>query len=218
MDNNNLFNTTPPGADILNTNNQPAVNDLLTQGYGQPSSQPAPAASPFTKPDPLGPSGGQYSSNFGQDAFALRESMNSNAGQSAQPQQNTYSQQNSFSQQNPYSQQASAPTAYTQPQYTQQGFSNTGYSQVPPAQPYGFAPEAEVSVGEWVLTIILAILPCVGQILLLVWAFGGETQPTKKNWARAMLIFMLIGIILSVAFTATIGAAMIRYMQHYIYY
>lgn len=98
MDNNDLFNTTPPGADILNHNSQPAVNDLLTQGYTQPSSQPDPAASPFTQPNPLGPSAGQYSSNFGQDAFALRESMNANAGQSAQPQQNTYTQQTTYSQ------------------------------------------------------------------------------------------------------------------------
>ncbi len=205
MDNNNLFNTTPPGADILNHNSQPAVNDLLTQGYNQPSPQQ----------DPLNTAGGQYSSNFGQDAFALRESMNSNIPQPTQPQQNPYTRQTTYTQQTSYTQQASAPNPYNQPQYSQQGFTGPGYSQVPPTPAYNFTPEGEVSVGEWFVTIILTFLPCIGVIMLLVWAFGSETSATKRNWARATLIIMLILTVLGVLATATVGTAMARYMFRY---
>lgn len=58
-------------------------------------------------------------------------------------------------------------------------------------------PEEEVSIGEWMLTMFLAVIPIVGFIMLLVWAFSGNTTPSKKNWAIATLIWSIIGIVLS---------------------
>ena len=49
----------------------------------------------------------------------------------------------------------------------------------------------EISTGEWIASTILAHLPLIGIIILLVWAFGGGTSPTKANWAKAQLIIVV---------------------------
>lgn len=60
---------------------------------------------------------------------------------------------------------------------------------------------APVSVGEWMLTLFLTFIPLVNLIMLLVWAFSSSTSPSKANWAKAallwMLIFFAIGILMS---------------------
>ena len=54
-----------------------------------------------------------------------------------------------------------------------------------------------ISVGEWVITIIIIAIPIVGFIMLFVWGFGSNTQPSKANWAKATLIMIGISIVLS---------------------
>ena len=49
-----------------------------------------------------------------------------------------------------------------------------------------------ISVGEWVITAIVAAIPIVGIVMMLVWAFGKTTNPNKSNWAKAMLIVSII--------------------------
>ena len=71
------------------------------------------------------------------------------------------------------------------------------------------------STGQWVLTIFLTAIPVVNVILMFVWAFGSSTEASKKNWARANLIWVIIGIVLTVALMA-IGSAMgIDWQQAY---
>ncbi|MBB3112209.1 putative membrane protein YdbT with pleckstrin-like domain [Paenibacillus phyllosphaerae] len=64
---------------------------------------------------------------------------------------------------------------------------------------YQSAPEQQVapviSVKHWMLTILLMAIPIVNIVMLFVWAFGGGTNPTKANYAKATLIFALIGIV-----------------------
>ena len=60
------------------------------------------------------------------------------------------------------------------------------------------------SVGNWFVTMLLTFIPLIGFIMLIVWAFGGNTEPSKKNWDRAQLIWMIIVIILSIVFGATV--------------
>ena len=64
----------------------------------------------------------------------------------------------------------------------------------------------EVSVGEWVITILIASLPLIGLIMLFVWAFGDASNPSKKNWAIASLIWFAIGIVLVILFFLIFGA------------
>ena len=50
----------------------------------------------------------------------------------------------------------------------------------------------EISTGEWIVSLILSYIPLIGLIMLLVWAFGGGTSPTKANWAKAQLQFITL--------------------------
>ena len=61
-----------------------------------------------------------------------------------------------------------------------------------------------ISVGEWVITIIIIAIPIVGFIMLFVWGFGSNTQPSKANWAKATLIMIGISIILSFLFLGSL--------------
>lgn len=63
-----------------------------------------------------------------------------------------------------------------------------------------------VGMGDWMLTIFLLGIPVVNLILLFIWGFGDQTPVSKKNFARASLIWMGIGIVLSVLFGGPILA------------
>ncbi len=57
-----------------------------------------------------------------------------------------------------------------------------------------------MTIGEWIITFIITYIPLVGLIMLFVWAFGDGSHPSKKTWAQASLIMMVIGIILMILF------------------
>ncbi|TVQ41291.1 MAG: hypothetical protein EA370_02445 [Wenzhouxiangella sp.] len=65
-----------------------------------------------------------------------------------------------------------------------------------------------VSVGNWMLTILIMAIPLVNLIMLLVWAFSSGTPESKSNWAKATLIWMLILIVVSVLFGIVGGLGM----------
>ncbi len=65
-----------------------------------------------------------------------------------------------------------------------------------------------VTTGNWVLTILLTMIPVVNIIMLFVWAFGGSTQPSKANWAKASLIWLAIFIVLYLLIFVIFGAAL----------
>lgn len=64
----------------------------------------------------------------------------------------------------------------------------------------------EVSIGEWMITLLITALPIIGLIMLFVWAFGDGTNLSKKNWAIAMLIWYAIAIVLVILFFVIFGA------------
>ena len=66
-----------------------------------------------------------------------------------------------------------------------------------------------VTVGDWIITYLLMSIPLVNIILMFVWAFGSNTPASKANWAKAMLIIMLFGIILYAAIFVIFGLGML---------
>jgi Mg2+/Co2+ transporter CorB len=67
-----------------------------------------------------------------------------------------------------------------------------------------------ITVGDWILTLILLGIPLINLIMLLIWAFGGSAHPSKKSYAQATLILTLIVfviVILFVIFAAILGAS-----------
>ena len=63
-----------------------------------------------------------------------------------------------------------------------------------------------VSIGQWMITLLLMVIPIVNIVMLFVWAFGGSAPLSKANWAKAMLIYMLIGVVLSIMLWSAIVA------------
>ncbi len=78
-----------------------------------------------------------------------------------------------------------------------------------------------MTVGQWVGTIILSSLGLIGIIFLLVWAFGDTPQP-KKNYARGMLLAMVIlfaaGMVIGLSCVGCLGLGMSEIMDYYYYY
>lgn len=65
-----------------------------------------------------------------------------------------------------------------------------------------------VTIGDWIITLILMCIPLVNFIMLLVWAFSSSTPVSKANWAKATLIFMIIGFVLMLLFWGSIMGAL----------
>ena len=63
-----------------------------------------------------------------------------------------------------------------------------------------------MSIGDWIITFIISYIPLVGFIMLFVWAFGDGAHPSKKTWAQASLIMMVIVIVLMIIFFGVIAS------------
>lgn len=66
-----------------------------------------------------------------------------------------------------------------------------------------------VSVGNWILTFIILAIPLVNLIMLVVWAVGGTTHPSKKTFAQAY--FVLIGIAICIGILAALILPLINH-------
>ena len=53
------------------------------------------------------------------------------------------------------------------------------------------------TVGSWMLTLFVCGIPMIGVIYLLVLAFGSSATPSKRNFARATLIWALIALVVT---------------------
>lgn len=63
-----------------------------------------------------------------------------------------------------------------------------------------FPERPDESVGSWMLTLFVSGIPIIGVIYLLVLAFGSGSAPSKRNYARAALIWTLIALAVTVVF------------------
>ena len=125
-----------------------------------------------------------------------------------QDQQNTQYQQNAY-QQNGYAQNTYQQNAYQQPGQYQ------NYQQ-PQYQNYQTNYETPVTVGDWMLSMLLLCIPLVNIIMMFVWAFGGSAQKSKANFFKAYLIWFAIGLglalILYIILFAIVGVTMAELM------
>jgi len=71
-----------------------------------------------------------------------------------------------------------------------------------------------LSLADWMLTLFITFIPLINIIMLFVWAFGNNTHPSKANWAKANLLWMLIGIVLIIIFISIFGLALFSFMKH----
>ncbi|WP_243156485.1 hypothetical protein [Clostridium sp. C8-1-8] len=55
-----------------------------------------------------------------------------------------------------------------------------------------------MTLGNWVVTMILLAIPIVNLVLLFVWGFGTNVNKSKKTYCQATLIFSAIIIVLTI--------------------
>ena len=67
-----------------------------------------------------------------------------------------------------------------------------------------------MSVGDWIITSLIFAIPIVGFVMLFVWGFGSNTQPSKANWAKATLIMIGISIVIFLLFFGSILRVLIN--------
>lgn len=75
-------------------------------------------------------------------------------------------------------------------------------------------PVPKISVGDWMITLLVSAIPIVNIIMLFVWAFGSNTNLNKSNWAKAALIWILIVIVLWVLLIVLFGASFMSFMNN----
>jgi hypothetical protein len=87
-----------------------------------------------------------------------------------------------------------------------------------PVAPPGSSDDTSVmTMKDWLITFLISAIPCVGFIMLFVWAFGTGNL-NRKNYSRAMLIWLAIVTVLSMIFSALFGAALAAYFSNFAYY
>ena len=99
---------------------------------------------------------------------------------------------------------------YQQPVYQQPVYQQPVYQQ--PVIPEGYS--ETVSIGEWIGSMFLMMIPVVNFILMLVWAFGG-CKKSKSNFFKANLILVLIGVVIGVLIGVFFGAALFEEFMYY---
>ncbi|MGE5474306.1 MAG: hypothetical protein ACM3UU_08815 [Ignavibacteriales bacterium] len=69
-----------------------------------------------------------------------------------------------------------------------------------------------MSLKDWIITFLILLIPFVNLIMPFVWAFGSNVNVSKKNYFRAMLIFMAVFLVLYFILFAAVFSAMISQM------
>ena len=102
--------------------------------------------------------------------------------------------------------------------HTQQQYSPIQQSYVPPPPPvYPQSPYMTqwppMTIGNWMATQLLMLIPIANIILVFVWAFGSNVNPSKKTYFQAQLIWALIwtGFFIIILIVASAFAASIFY-------
>lgn len=62
----------------------------------------------------------------------------------------------------------------------------------------GLAGSDIMSYGQYMVMLLLTSIPVVNIIMLIKWGFSDEVSPNKRNFARALLTFALIGLVFGI--------------------
>ena len=92
---------------------------------------------------------------------------------------------------------------------------NYNYSQT--INNYNQSLEEPMSLGEWLVCLLVMLIPCVNIIMMFVWAFA-DGKKSKQNFFRARLIMVGIVIVLYIILMVIFGASMMSMINNLSYY
>lgn len=135
------------------------------------------------------------------------------------PQENTYRRptvqeqlQGSSYQQNAAYQQSAGQNPYAYQQPTVQDQLQYQY------QPNRDELEEPMTMGEWMISLLIMMIPCANIIMAFVWAFSDKEKKSKSNFFKAQLIFIGIYFVLFIVMFIIMGAAIGSLMNSVAYY
>ena len=53
-----------------------------------------------------------------------------------------------------------------------------------------------VSVQEWVIALVVMFIPIVNVVIMIVWAYNRNTNPSKANFFKAQLLVTAVLVVL----------------------
>jgi hypothetical protein len=83
-----------------------------------------------------------------------------------------------------------------------------------PNQPYYQQPQQQYPVAtqwphmklkDWVVTYLLMLIPIANIVLIFMWAFGSNVNPSKKSYFQGVLILFAVGILFAIIFSTVIA-------------
>jgi len=63
-----------------------------------------------------------------------------------------------------------------------------------------------MTLGEWLVTLLILMIPCANIIMAFVWAFSSNVKKSKSNYFKAYLIFAAILLVVYIILFAVMGA------------
>ncbi|MBC5658428.1 hypothetical protein H8S44_01335 [Anaerosacchariphilus sp. NSJ-68] len=73
-------------------------------------------------------------------------------------------------------------------------------------------------MGEWLITMLILMIPCVNLVMMFVWAFSSKEKKSKSNYFKASLIFAAVILVLYIIIIAIFGAAFASAISGAAYY
>lgn len=98
--------------------------------------------------------------------------------------------------------------------YNEQPFVPPTYNgPLDPPRPAYDGLEEPVSIGEWIITYLIMMVPCVNIIMMFVWAFSKNEKKSKSNYFKVSLGVFAIGFVLYIFIIIIFGATMMAGIQ-----
>lgn len=144
-----------------------------------------------------GNQGGYY-----QNAYTQTDN-NQNIYTQTDNNQNIYTQADNS--QNTYTNPYTNPNPNANPSYQYNPYNNGYQSSYQPMPQTDL--EEPVTIGEWVVTMLIMMVPCLNIIMMFVWAFGSDTKKSKSNYFKVVLIFTAIYTVLIILYMVAFGGA-----------
>lgn len=66
-----------------------------------------------------------------------------------------------------------------------------------------------LSTGDWILTLIVLSIPFVNIPIMLYWALSSSGNPNRKNFSKAFVLIMLLGLMLAFLLGGVLASAQV---------
>lgn len=139
----------------------------------------------------------------------MDENQNYQSGQNPQEEtQQNFNTDNQY-QNNPYQDNAYQNNTYQNNQYQPYQQYQGSYQNYQPYPQSQLDLEEPVKLSEWIVTMLIMMVPCVNIVMVFVWAFSQNEKKSKSNFFKASLImaavFLVIYIFFAIVLVALLG-------------